>query len=64
MDMIPHIALSRIVDQGILWAEMGISAHNICKFSDESTCTLKKAVKEISCGFKVFYSLYDMPFSE
>lgn len=57
MDMIQYIALSRIVDKGILWAEMGISAHNICKFSDESTCTRKKAVKETICGFKVFLFL-------
>ena len=47
-----YLLLDFFKNQGVL-----THPHNICKFSDESTCTLKKAVKEISCGFKVFLFL-------
>lgn len=65
MDMIQHIVSSRIVGQGILWAEMVFLAHNICKISDESTCVhARRTLKGLVADLKFFYSLYDMPFSE
>ena len=37
----------------MLWAEVGISVLIICKFSNKWTCTRKKEVEGLSCGFEV-----------
>ena len=37
----------------MLWAEVDISVLIICKFSNEWTCTRKKDVEGLSCGFEV-----------
>ncbi len=39
----------------MLWAEVGISVLIICYFSNEWTCTRKKNVEGLSCGFEVLY---------
>ena len=36
----------------MLWAEVGISVLIICYFSNEWTCTRKKNVEGLSCGFE------------
>ena len=38
--------------KGMLWAEVDISVLIICKFSNEWTCTRKKDVEGLSCGFE------------
>ena len=38
----------------MLLAEVGISVLIICKFSNKWTCTRKKEVEGLSCGFEVF----------
>ena len=37
----------------MLLAEVGISVLIICKFSNKWTCTRKKEVEGLSCGFEV-----------
>ena len=37
----------------MLWAEVDISVLIICKFSNEWTCTRKKDVEGLNCGFEV-----------
>ena len=36
----------------MLWAEVWISVLIICKFSNKWTCTRKKEVEGLSCGFE------------
>ena len=35
-----------------MWAEVRISVLIICKFSNKWTCTRKKEVEGLSCGFE------------
>uniref|UniRef100_UPI003FF0E7FA hypothetical protein n=1 Tax=Alloprevotella sp. TaxID=1872471 RepID=UPI003FF0E7FA len=44
--------------KGMLLAEVGISVLIICKFSNKWTCTRKKEVEGLSCGFEGGYNFY------
>ena len=52
--VLPQVALWV---KGMLWAEVGILVLIICKFSNKWTCTRKKEVEGLSCGFEVFLFL-------
>ena len=41
----------------MLLAEVGISVLIICKFSNKWTCTRKKEVEGLSCGFEEVFKL-------
>ena len=43
----------------MLWAEVRISVLIICKFSNKWTCTRKKEVEGLSCGFEDYYPKED-----
>ena len=46
----------------MLLAEVGISVLIICKFSNKWTCTRKKEVEGLSCGFEDFVFLVNNDF--